>query len=427
MREAEEWSTVGGLSRTGKVVAVALGAAAGIAAIGAVTSAFAMARVAQTVVTPAKKRKQDQSVLAYDPGLREVTLAATPETRVPGRYGLWFGNDSGYVRIGDIVREADGTVTRAVDEVVFGTLKRGPARWTGWYYLAPDELGYGASTVELESTLGQSPAWLIPAGGGTASDKAPGDKASGDKASGDKASGDKSPERTGESPWVIMVHGRGAERQESLRAVPVFHESGYTSLIISYRNDGTAPESADRRYGLGGTEWLDLESGIRYALAAGATSIVLMGWSMGGAIVLQTVTRSQSLEKVTGIVLESPVVDWIDTLEYQAKILHIPGPIAQGARWIIESPRATGVTGLDAAIDFTSMDFVGRALDLSRPTLILHSDDDGYVPSTASRALAEARPDIVTLVPFSVAKHTRLWNYDEDRWNASIRAWLADL
>ena len=41
-------------------------------------------------------------------------------------------------------------------------------------------------------------------------------------------------------------------------------------------------------------------------------------------------------------------------------------------------------TGQAAPIDLTSMNFVARAADLSLPTLILHSDDDGFVPSTAS-------------------------------------------
>jgi hypothetical protein len=56
----------------------------------------------------------------------------------------------------------------------------------------------------------------------------------------------------------------------------------------------------------------------------------------------------------------------------------------------------------------------------------MHSDDDGFVPSTASRALAEARPDIVTFEAFTGAGHTRLWNYDPARWNGAIRDWLAD-
>ncbi len=122
--------------------------------------------------------------------------------------------------------------------------------------------------------------------------------------------------------------------------------------------------------------------------------------------------------------LDSPVIDWVNTLDYQAEMLGIPTPIAKGALRIIESQRGTTITGLSAAIDFTSMDFVSRALDLTLPTLILHSDDDGFVPSTASHALARSRPDIVTLEAFTEAKHTKLWNYDESRWTGAIGKWL---
>jgi pimeloyl-ACP methyl ester carboxylesterase len=64
---------------------------------------------------------------------------------------------------------------------------------------------------------------------------------------------------------------------------------------------------------------------------------------------------------------------------------------------------------------------------LSKPILLLHSDDDGFVPSTASRALAVARPDIVTFEEFTTARHTKLWNYDAERWNGAIRRWLQKL
>jgi hypothetical protein len=57
----------------------------------------------------------------------------------------------------------------------------------------------------------------------------------------------------------------------------------------------------------------------------------------------------------------------------------------------------------------------------------MHSDDDGFIPSTASRALAEARPDIVTFESFSGARHTKLWNYDPPRWNAAIAGWLSSV
>ena len=49
---------------------------------------------------------------------------------------------------------------------------------------------------------------------------------------------------------------------------------------------------------------------------------------------------------------------------------------------------------------------------------------DDFVPVSASRALAAARSDIVEFDEFDTARHTKLWNYDEERWTASIRTWL---
>ena len=53
-----------------------------------------------------------------------------------------------------------------------------------------------------------------------------------------------------------------------------------------------------------------------------------------------------------------------------------------------------------------------------------HQDDDGFVPSSASHALAQARPDLVELQTFSTARHTKLWNYDQERWTDAIGDWV---
>jgi alpha-beta hydrolase superfamily lysophospholipase len=376
----------------------AAGVAGGLVLLTAAGAGLVMARVALTVITPVRKRPQNQSIRAVDRDAGTVTLKDTPDAAVPGRYGLWFDDDAGYAKVGGLIARADGTVTRTLEQVVFGDVHpTWKARLTGYYYLEPEELGLPVRSVNIEAELGEAPAWVFPAPDGETSDR-----------------------------WVIQVHGWGATRQEGLRAVKTFHEQGYTSLLASYRNDGDAPESADRRYGLGGTEWHDIDAAIGYARDNGARSIVLMGWSMGGAVVLQTITRTPSSEFIHGIILESPVIDWIDTLEYQARLLRLPNPITQGALRLIEATWSSPITGLGAPIDLASMNFVARASDLDLPTLILHSDDDGFVPSTASRALAEARSDIVTLVPFATALHTKLWNYDEERWKSSIAGWLAE-
>jgi hypothetical protein len=63
---------------------------------------------------------------------------------------------------------------------------------------------------------------------------------------------------------------------------------------------------------------------------------------------------------------------------------------------------------------------------LVSPILILHSDDDGFVPADASHALQETRPDLVTMPAFAGARHTKIWNYDEPGWNSAITEWIRD-
>jgi len=373
-----------------------LGAVGVALAAGYVTAATVVAKM---VVTPARRKREDAGIRSVAADLSTVTLGGNADAlRVPGRYGLWFSNDRGYARIGDILELADdGSVTREVESVVWGDLRSARhGRLSSWYYTSPSDLGLPVESVDVPVDDGVAPAWLFPA-------ERPTDR------------------------WAVHIHGRGTQRQETLRGVPVFHEKGFTSLVASYRNDGDAPSSSDGRYGLGSTEWRDVDSAIAYALAHGARHVVLMGWSMGGAIVLQASVRSAHADSVRGIVLDSPVVDWLETLDYQAGLMRLPRGVAQGALLLLDSAWATGVIGQDAPVGIAGLDFTMRAHELNVPVLLMHSDDDGYVPADASHKLAASRPDIVTLVPFRQAKHTKLWNYDRDRWTSAVSSWLDEL
>lgn len=353
--------------------------------------------MARRIVTPSMKRADDVRVEAVDLAAGTITLQSTPDSVLQGDYSFWFSGDRGHAHLGEILRSTRAAVTRRILRVDFGDLaeaRRG--RLGGYSFLGPWDLAVEYDDVLIPTMGGDAPAWLIPAA-------APGGR------------------------WVIQVHGRGVRRQETLRAVPVFREAGYTSLLISYRNDGDAPVSADGRYGLGDTEWQDVEAAIAFAAGRGATEIVLMGWSMGGAIVLQAATRSRLCELVVGVVLDSPVLDWADVVAYHGGSLGLPGMVSSGAMQVLGRRWGGRITGQSAPIDFGRLDFVSRAGDLDLPVLLMHSDDDGYVPATGSRALAVRRPDIVTFLPFTVARHTKLWNYDRETWNQAITNWLATL
>lgn len=383
---------------------VAVGAAVGVlAAVGAAATATAAlgVLVARGVLVPPSRREEDIAILAVDLDARLVVLRATPDSRLPGDYSFWFSRENGHARIGEIVAQDERTVTRRILAVDFGDLEHAVrGRLTGWYYLTPADLPLPFREVSIDTPLGDAPAWLVPAGDDG--------------------------ERTGER-WAIHVHGRAVRRPETLRAVPVFHEAGYTSLLVSYRNDGEAPRSSDFRYALGDREWRDVEAAMRFALAHGARQIVLMGWSMGGATVLQALTRSAYRDHVLGVVLESPVVDWIAALDFQVRMRRLPVLLRSIVVLLFKHPWGRVFTGLAEPLDIDRLDFVARARELDSPILILHSDDDGFVPATASRALAVARPDLVTFEAFEVARHTKLWNYDRSRWEGAIRSWLERL
>jgi uncharacterized protein len=127
------------------------------------------------------------------------------------------------------------------------------------------------------------------------------------------------------------------------------------------------------------------------------------------------------------VVLESPVVDWLSVLRFQAEAARLPAPVRDAALAMLGSDRASQWVGLAEPIDFVRLDVLARAAALRIPMLLLHSDDDGYVPIEGSAALAAARPDVVRLERFAVARHTKLWNYDAERWERAIRVWLTDL
>lgn len=142
---------------------------------------------------------------------------------------------------------------------------------------------------------------------------------------------------------------------------------------------------------------------------------------------MQAAANSELAALVRGIVLESPVVDWAPTLLFQARVLRVPRLVQRAAISLLGSRRAHRITGLRTAIDFRMLDFVLRSDELTVPVLLMHSDDDGYVPPTASRALGSARPDTVTFHPWRGARHARLWNYDPVQFTAQIGQWLATL
>ena len=200
--------------------------------------------------------------------------------------------------------------------------------------------------------------------------------------------------------WAILVHGRGARREEGLRAIKPLRESGINVLVPSYRNDAGAPSGPDGRYNLGLSEWRDIEDAALYAVQQGARELVLMGWSMGGAIVLQTLDRSWLTGHVSHVVLDAPVIDWNDVLAHHAHQHGVPAPVGTLSRTLMGKRWARRLVGVHDPVDVAKTNWVARADELRHRILLIHSVDDEFVPDRAVRAAGRgtARPRAVRAV-----------------------------
>lgn len=384
---------------SGRTRAALLGAAAGGAAtlLAGAAASGAAAYFARKVITPERVKPDDVKVLAVGEGT--VTMEITPETVAPGQYGLWFAKGRGHLRLGPVVEKdvRARTVTRVVDDIDVGAITPGPARWSSYYYAGDpaSALGLRFSEVSIDSEVGPLKAWVVPP----------------------------SREVARRDVWAVLIHGHGGNREEALRALPLLHRLGIPSLVPSYRNDVDGPQSG--RLGLGATEWCDVEASVLHALNNGAQDVILFGWSMGGAIVLQHVSRSWTADRVRAVVLDSPVIDWNDVLDHQVRINNIPKPVGDLSRSMISDRTLRWLSGLGGPpIDFRRLDWVSRACELRLPVLLMHSDDDEFVPSGPSRRLARARPDLVTYVGFAGARHCKEWNTDPARWEREVARFL---
>jgi len=355
-------------------------------------------------------RSTDYDVAILGLGDGVVSLGSTLNSLLPGTYGLsWLdeaGSPTGHAMVGPILsRDGDSgpeakpgrarwaadrrVVTRTLVDVRAGELRVGlRTAWEQYAYLGDPGTAHGLDFVDLMLTgdLGEYPAWLLPADGG--------------------------------SRWVIAVHGRGASRGETMRILPTLAALGLPTLIPSYRNDIGAPATSDNCYHLGDTEWQEIDAAISYALVQGATEIVLYGWSMGGAIVLQTVVRSAQADAVIALILDSPVIDWRDTLRANARVNRLPRPAAEMGLWMVQ--RQLG-------IDLDDFDWVARANELTRPMLIFHGPDDAFVPWERALALSKARPDLISMVTYEGAGHTKSWNVDPEGYEREVRDFLLGL
>jgi uncharacterized protein len=363
------WAILAGLALTVAVVV------AGAAAVWHFSSAV--------LVPDRSALPTDATVAALSPG--RVVLGRSEDSERPGVYGLeWQG---GHAIAGAVVGEDEDTVTRRLRDVD-GYLAAGMKVAVDSDVFAGDPTrsrGLPSSTVAIPDELGPMPAWLVPGRSRT---------------------------------WAIVVHGINSTRETGLRIVPALHRAGLPTLLISYREDLGAPPSPDGFHHMGQTEWRDLGAAARYALAHGARRLVLIGYSMGGAIVSEFMQRSPLTPRVAALVLDAPALDWEDILSFNATEMGFPSFAALPVEWAI---------GARIDADWDSLDALHHRDAFQLPILLFHGEVDDVVPISTSDDFAAELPRWVTYYRVPKAGHTESWNVDPALYERRLSAFLGSV
>lgn len=359
------------------LVAAAIALVAGLAIGVAVSRHFS-----DRVLVPDHSNGAPQArVERLPPG--RVVLERTKDSERPGVYGLeWSG---GHAVVGAVVESDDDTVTRRLRAVRGYLVREMDVGVEANVFAGDPEQAFGIrfADVDVEGELGAMPAWSIPGKGDT---------------------------------WAIVVHGMNGTPQVGLRMVPGLHRAKLPTLVITYREDLGAPPSPDGFHHMGLTEWRDLQAAARYALEHGARRLILVGYSMGGAIVTQFMQHSPLAPRVDGLVLDAPTLDWQRVLEFNATEMGLPGFMALPLEWAI---------GARIDVDWDDLNALRHPEDFQLPILLFHGEDDKVVPISISEDFAAELPRWVTYYSAPEAGHVEAWNVDPRLYEQRLEAFLA--
>lgn len=381
-------------------------AAGSMLIIGFVTLGWQFAR---RVLTPAERIESRVKVLAIEPSAAAPTgmqiWLSGPDVNLEGNYSFIFDVQTrstqhlaGHARLGSVTqRQGSGRKLRIARDIVSverGELRVGArGRITGWWYTAPEQLGYQSTLVSIPMPGGVGWGWVV-----TPNDSVPG-------------------------RWAIHVHGRGTLPHEALRGIDPFAQAGITSLVIAYRNDRGAPPGKNGRYGLGLAEQQDVDAALGWARSQGAERVTLVGWSMGGTAVVLAAANGQNAHLVDAMVLDSPALDWPGILRHQARLAHLPALVAECSVWLLQAGVVRGALTGRRGTDLAVLTPRRLAASIGVPTLIHASEGDTFVPWQGALQVAQLRPSFVQIHP-SQGEHVKLWNADTAGWQAETSRFL---
>ncbi|MBQ9086808.1 MAG: alpha/beta hydrolase [Clostridia bacterium] len=214
---------------------------------------------------------------------------------------------------------------------------------------------------------------------------------------------------------VLCFHGYHSScRRDFTVHTRILHEAGYHVLLADQRSHG---QSEGIYICFGAKERWDVGAWCRWAEERfPSLSIALLGLSMGASTVLMA-TGTPLPSSVQGVVADcgfsSPFEIIARTLRYKHKIY--PYPAIYGMNiW----------SRILAGFDYWQVS-CQQALQGNRlPILMIHGENDRFVPTEMSRRISRLFPDQICLWTVPEAPHSQSIYYDPDGYRSQLLSFL---
>ena len=213
------------------------------------------------------------------------------------------------------------------------------------------------------------------------------------------------------APLEIECHGyRGSAIRDFCGGSEIGRSRGHHVLLIDERAHG---ESDGRVISFGINERLDCLDWIRYSVSrfGPEVKILLAGVSMGAATVLMAAELPLP-ENVVGIIADCPFSAPEAIIRTVARSARLPDRLLM--------PLVRLSAGMFGKFDLRAASAVEAVRHTPVPILVIHGEDDRFVPCDMSRQIRAANPDRVTLLTFPGAGHGLSYIVDTPRYTRAV-------
>lgn len=214
---------------------------------------------------------------------------------------------------------------------------------------------------------------------------------------------------------VIVAHGYMSDGLAMGEFAEIFYEMGYDVLIPDNRAHGN---SEGKYIGFGWLDRLDYLLWIDEIIKnkGSEEEIILFGVSMGASTVMMT--SGEKLPPQVKLVIADCGYDTVQNeLTYQLKeMFNLPAfPLI---------PLTSAYSKLKAGYGFSEASATKQLKKNQLPILLLHGDQDTFVPTEFVDVLYEAANEPKELVLFEGAEHAESFNSDKKKYKEVIKAFI---